>query len=106
VCRQDDDGGAASAEGSEARDRRKRRKIMSEPTEGTILAAVRKNAREVVRVRRGKFKGVPVVDVRVWTRPLTPGDEGTRTLRGLTLRPETWAELLPVIQQATTPPGE
>jgi hypothetical protein len=79
---------------------------MSEPTEGTILAEVPKNSAEVVRVRRSAFNGVPVLDVRVWTRPLTPGDEGQRTKRGLTLRPETWAALLPVIQRETTPPGE
>jgi hypothetical protein len=79
---------------------------MVEQVDEPILAEVRKNAGEVVRVRRSPYNGVPLLDVRVWTRPLTPGDEGKPTKKGLTLRPETWAELLPVIQQETTPPGE
>jgi hypothetical protein len=59
---------------------------------------VRKNAWEVVRVRRTVFNGIELLDVRVFAEP--PAGEGVPTRKGLTLRPETWQELLPAIRAA------
>jgi hypothetical protein len=68
-----------------------------QPTRGQgdeLIAEVPKNSREVLRVQRTTFNGIGLLDVRVWTVPLVPGDEGRPTKKGLTLRPETWAELV------------
>ncbi len=67
---------------------------------GELIAELPKNQREVVRVRRTKYNGVDLVDVRIWAVPVVPGGEYTLTKKGLTLRPETWAELLVALQDA------
>ena len=67
---------------------------------GELIAELPKNQREVVRLRRTEYNGVDLVDARVWTVPIVPGDEYTPTKKGLTLRPETWAELLGALKIA------
>lgn len=65
-----------------------------------ILAEVQKNATETIRVRRTEFNGIDLLDVRVWTVAQVPGGEHVPTKKGLTLRPETWAELVGVLESA------
>ena len=67
---------------------------------GELIAELPKNQREVVRLRRTEYNGVDLVDARVWTVPVVPGGEYTPTKKGLTLRPETWAELLGALKIA------
>ncbi len=62
--------------------------------DGGLIAEVPKNARELIRLRHTTFNGVSLVDARVWTLPAVPGSESKPTKKGLTLRRETWAELL------------
>ena len=52
----------------------------------TVIAEIRKNARETLRVEVGEFKGKPVVNCRGWI----PKDDGTwiPTAKGLTLNPD------------------
>ena len=65
---------------------------MTSPTD------IRKDSNEVIRVDRKDFKGRDLVHVRVWY------DDGSGDLKpsrkGLSLPPETWDELLPVVEQA------
>ena len=68
--------------------------------DGTVVATVPKNAREELRVTVGEYQGIPLVDVRVWALPAVPGGEGAATKKGLSLRPDTWRELLPEIAKA------
>lgn len=65
-----------------------------------LVAEIKKNAAEVLRVRRTTFNGIRLLDVRAWTLPAVPGAESKPTKKGLTLRPETWRELLAVIGPA------
>ena len=74
--------------------------IMAAHTTEQLLAEVEKNDREVIRVQRTSFKGIDLVDARVWTVPAIPGAESKPTKKGLTLRPETWAELTAALRQA------
>ena len=72
---------------------------------GTETVEIVKNTRETLRVRHTEYKGTKLVEVRVWTG--RPGDvRGERTWKGLTLRPETWGELLPAIQAFLVKEGE
>ena len=63
-----------------------------------VVAEVRKNASETIRVRPTEYNGAELVDVRVWYESAT--GEMKPTKKGLTLRPEMWQELLPEIEQA------
>ena len=63
---------------------------MAEPA----TVEVKKNTREVVRVQPTTYKGIDLVDVRVWTVPAVPGGESKPTRKGLTLQPATWTEVL------------
>ncbi len=65
-----------------------------------VVATIPKNAREELRVTVGEYQGIPLVDVRVWALPAVPGGEGAATKKGLSLRPDTWRELLPEIAKA------
>ena len=65
-----------------------------------LLAEVPKNVSEVLRVRRTSFNGIDLLDARVWTLPAVPGVESKPTRKGLTLRLETWRELVTVIGAA------
>ena len=64
---------------------------------GEDAITIRKNATEVVVIEAKEFNGVALVDVRVWTAD-PHGTPGVATKKGLCLRPETWAEVLPAIQ--------
>lgn len=59
---------------------------------------VKKNSREVVRVQPTTYNGIDLVDVRVWTVPVTPEGESKPTRKGLTLQPATWTEVLRAVQ--------
>ena len=80
---------------------------MSEQATGELLAEVPKNTREVIRLQRTEFNGVPLVDARVWTVPAVPGGDSKPTRKGLALRPETWAQLTAALRSALkgTEPG-
>lgn len=65
-----------------------------------VVATIPKNAREELRVTVGEYNGIPLVGVRVWALPAVPGGEGAATKKGLSLRPDTWRELLPAIDKA------
>ncbi len=68
--------------------------------DGTTVATIPKNAREELRVTVGEYNDIPLIDVRVWTVPAVPGGDGQPTKKGLSLRPETWGELLGAIEAA------
>lgn len=60
---------------------------------------ITKNAAETLRVEQTEFMGKRLLAVRVFTG--RPGDPDARpTRKGLTLRPDTWRELLPAIRAA------
>ena len=59
---------------------------------------VKKNSREVVRVQPTTYNGIDLVDVRVWTVPVTPEGESKPTRKGLTLKASTWTEVLRAVQ--------
>jgi len=66
-----------------------------------ILCELDKNASEVLRVTTTTFNGVALLDVRCWTKPTTPtAGDAKPTKKGLALRPELWAQLLPILQAA------
>jgi hypothetical protein len=69
-------------------------------SQSEVLAEVRKNSFEVVQVRRAVYRRVPLLDVRVWRVSAVPGDSGRPTRKGIALRPETWAEVLPALAKA------
>ena len=57
-----------------------------------------KNAREKLHIRRTEYNGIDLIDVRVFTNPVEFGDEGLPTKKGLSLRPDTWREVLEALQ--------
>lgn len=69
-------------------------------TDSDVIAEVRKNASEVILLRRTEFNGIDLLDCRVWTVPVSPDGESKPTRKGLTLRPETWAELIVAVNAA------
>ena len=70
----------------------------------TDTVGLRKNAIETLRVRPTVFNDTQLLDVRVYvTRPT--GEE-IPTRKGLSLRPELWRELLPLIEQALAEIGD
>ena len=79
---------------------------MSEQATKELIAEVPKNSREVIRIQRTTFNGAPLVDARVWTVPAVPGGDSKPTKKGLTLRPETWAELTATVRIAPGDGGE
>jgi predicted dinucleotide-binding enzyme len=70
------------------------------PEADVVIAAVPKNASEEIIVRLTEYNGTDLIDARVFTIPRLPGEKGVPTKRGLTLRPDTWRELLPEIAKA------
>ena len=50
-------------------------------------------------VERTEYQGKDLLDVRVWCQSY-PAGEAKPTRKGLCLRPATWRELLPAIQEA------
>jgi glutamate/tyrosine decarboxylase-like PLP-dependent enzyme len=73
---------------------------MSEQTAEQLVAEIRKNDREVIRVSRTTYNGKELLDVRVWVVPAKTGGEGKPTKKGLTLRPETWSELAMAVMRS------
>lgn len=71
---------------------------MATATETTPVAEARKNATETIRVIPTVYRGIELVDVRVYYTP--PAGEAIPTRKGLCLRPELWAELLVMIAEA------
>ena len=65
-----------------------------------VIAEVEKNSREVIRIQREVYRGIPLLDLRVWVPAGGYGEELQPTRKGLALRPETWLELLPELQAA------
>ena len=63
-----------------------------------VLTEICKNATETIRVDRAEYQGKDLLDVRVWVTD--PAGEEKPTKKGLCLRPATWRELLPAIQEA------
>lgn len=57
--------------------------------------AVQKNRGEIIKLRAQNYLGTDVLNVRVFGIKRSGAQVPTR--KGLTLRPEVWAELLPVI---------
>ena len=57
-----------------------------------------KNASEHLRVARSIYEGQTLLDVRVWTE-WEPQEASRPTKKGLALRPGTWRELLPLIEE-------
>jgi len=56
-----------------------------------------KNASETLRVSRAEYNGHDLLAIRVFTG--RPGDPDARpTKKGLTLRPQTWREVLPALE--------
>lgn len=56
-----------------------------------------KNASETLRVERTEYNGHDLLAIRVFTG--RPGDPAGRpTKKGLTLRPQTWREVLPALE--------
>ncbi len=62
---------------------------------------IRKNASEVIRIEWDEYQGVELLHVRVWYDDGTGDYKPSR--KGLSLRPETWREILPSIQEALGP---
>jgi len=62
---------------------------MTEENDGSVLAEIGKNASEVVRISAKTFRGVSLIDARVFCED----DRGrwVPTKKGLCLRPETFA---------------
>ena len=64
----------------------------------TATAEIRKNATEIIKIERGEYQGTDLLHARVWY------DDGSGehkpSKKGLSLRPETWQEILPAIHKA------
>ena len=65
-----------------------------------VLAELTKNGRETIRVRRTEYQGHDLLDVRVFTVPVSPDCEALPTKKGLCLRPETWRALCSEVAKA------
>ena len=61
--------------------------------EGRLLATVKKNSREEVRVVRKVFEGHDLVDARVWALSAVPDTPPTPTKKGLCASPEVWEQV-------------
>ena len=62
---------------------------------------IRKNSTEVIRIEWDEYQGVELLHVRVWYDDGTGDHKPSR--KGLSLRAETWREILPPIQEALGP---
>jgi len=60
-----------------------------------VIAEIQKNRREVVRLERTQFKGHDLLAVRVYIE----GKDGEMkaTTKGITMKPEAWRELAPML---------
>jgi hypothetical protein len=60
------------------------------------MVAITKNTGEEIRIERTEYKGLPLVDIRVWRKNYKKTMENggySRTAKGLTVRPEVAVEL-------------
>ena len=62
-------------------------------TDGRLLATVKKNSREEVRVVRKVFEGHDLIDARCWTLPVSPSETPMPTRKGLCASPEVWEQV-------------
>ena len=69
-----------------------------------IIGSVAKNVREVILVKRVVYNDRELLDCRVYAGD--GGDEAVPTKKGLTLRPATWKELLPILTGAVADGGD
>lgn len=67
----------------------------------TATTEIRKNATEIIKIERGEYQGVDLLHVRIWYDD--GGGEYLPSKKGLSLRPETWREILPAIHKALGP---
>lgn len=79
---------------------------MTTPTDAPpAVAEVRKNATETLLVRWTEYNGQQLLDVRSFVEKAGTG-ELVPTRKGLTLRPETWQELLQALTDALAEGGD
>lgn len=71
---------------------------MTTEQQGIELGRVRKNAGEELVVQATRYGGHDLIDLRAFAKTAT-GDL-TPTRKGLCLRPEVWAEVLPILEEA------
>lgn len=71
---------------------------MTTELQGIELGRVRKNATEDLVLQATRFQGHDLIDLRAFAKTAT-GDL-TPTKKGLCLRPEVWAEVLPILRAA------
>jgi Transcriptional Coactivator p15 (PC4) len=66
-----------------------------------LLAAIRKNQREEIRVVAGEFNGVPIVSLRIWFK----ADDGEMRpgKAGLAFRKDIASEVAEAIRKAVAP---
>lgn len=62
-----------------------------------VLAEIQKNIRETIRVTVSDFKGYQLLAVRIYVE--NKNGEIVPTKKGLTMRLDTWREILPVLYQ-------
>ena len=71
---------------------------MNTNPQGTVLGKVQKNIGEDLVLQAVRFGGYDLLDLRVFTK--TMEGELTLTKKGLCLRPEVWAKILPLLAKA------
>ncbi len=78
------------------------RAASSSAFDGEIVAEIPKNSREVYRIARRDFKGLPLVDVRVWFDDAAAGElrPGRGVIIKLEVLPEIVAALSSLIEEA------
>ena len=65
-----------------------------------VIGEVRKGRGKVLKVSVGEFKGRPYVYCQIWDKGEADPGPGAPTPQGLTLRPDTVLELLPLLEGA------
>ncbi len=63
------------------------------------IARIGKNSQEDIIIQLTEFKGIDLVDLRVWVRDDVE-TESKPTKKGLTIKPELLPELIEALQQA------
>jgi hypothetical protein len=66
----------------------------------TVIGEVRKNLSSVLKVSVGEFKGRTYIYFQTWEKGERDPGEGTPTSRGMTMRPSTLRDLLPLLPRA------
>lgn len=65
-----------------------------------VIGEVRKNSAEVVQVSVARFKGHVYCGARIWLKDEGGTNQGTPTVKGLTIRADILSELLPLLKSA------